>query len=162
MPNPFGKNGGPVNSVPRNTFDLSFQTNGTYQFGGLYPVLCKEVIPGDSFKIDTTFGLRFMPTAFPLQTRMRADIHFFYVRTRNLWKDWADFYGKTKQNLSFPVLKQPKNFYSTGSLADFLGLPTSLDGSLSTGVSIQASSTLNSYCSYDSSGAKALLRKHNH
>lgn len=132
MPNPFGKNGGPVNSVPRNTFDLSFQTNGTYQFGGLYPVLCKEVIPGDSFKIDTTFGLRFMPTAFPLQTRMRADIHFFYVRNRNLWKDWPDFYGKTKSNLVFPTLGRfAPGFYKTGSLADHLGIPSALYGSSS-------------------------------
>lgn len=149
MPNPFGKNGGPVNSVPRNTFDLSFQTNGTYQFGGLYPVLCKEVIPGDSFKIDTTFGLRFMPTAFPLQTRMRADIHFFYVRNRNLWKDWPDFYGKTKQNLSFPVIKQTKEFYRTGSLSDHLGVPTAIYGSLINGRDMTVSSnSLTSFYSY--------------
>lgn len=146
MPNPFGKNGGPVNSVPRNTFDLSFQTNGTYQFGGLYPVLCKEVIPGDSFKIDTTFGLRFMPTAFPLQTRMRADIHFFYVRNRNLWKDWPDFYGKTKQNLSFPIIKQTKEFYRTGSLSDHLGVPTAIYGSLINGRGMTVSS--NSFTSF--------------
>lgn len=154
MPNPFGKNGGPVNSVPRNTFDLSFQTNGTYQFGGLYPVLCKEVIPGDSFKIDTTFGLRFMPTAFPLQTRMRADIHFFYVRNRNLWKDWPDFYGKTKQNLSFPVIKQTKEFYRTGSLSDHLGLPTSIYGSETNSSAISTlTSTYDKYCSYSLLGS---------
>ncbi|WP_354667230.1 major capsid protein [uncultured Duncaniella sp.] len=87
MPNPFGKDGGPVNSVPRNTFDLSFQNNLTLPFGALVPCFCKETLPGDSFRIDTTFGLRFMPTAFPLQTRIRADVHFFYVRNRNLWKD---------------------------------------------------------------------------
>lgn len=129
MSNPFGKDGGPVNSVPRNTFDLSFQNNLTCEFGGLYPVLCKEVIPGDSFKIDTTFGLRFMPTAFPLQTRIRAHIHYFYVRNRNLWKDWPDFFGKTKKNLVAPVVQQQPSFFATGSLADYLGVPSSIYGS---------------------------------
>lgn len=128
MPNPFGKDGGPVNSVPRNTFDLSFQNNLTLPFGALVPCFCKEVLPGDSFRIDTTFGLRFMPTAFPLQTRIRADVHFFYVRNRNLWKDWPDFYGKTKNNLSFPLVGPdvPDSFFKTGSLADYLGVPTAL------------------------------------
>ena len=133
MPNPFGKDGGPVASVPRNTFDLSYQNNLTCQFGALVPVMCKEVLPGDSFKIDTTFGLRFMPTAFPLQTRIRADIHYFYCRFRNLWKDWPDFFGKTKSAsaLSFPVIGDvPSSFYKTGSLADYLGVPSSLYSSI--------------------------------
>lgn len=158
MSAPFGKSGGPVNSVPRNTSDLSFQTNGTYQFGGLYPVLCKDVLPGDSFKIDTTFGLRFMPTAFPLQTRMRADIHFFYVRNRNLWKDWPDFYGKTKKNLSFPILgRMSPSFYKTGSLADHLGLPTAIygSGSVLSNVSISSPVFLN-YYSHGQLGASSL------
>lgn len=138
MPNPFGKNGGPVNSVPRNTCDLSHQVNGTYQFGGCYPVACIPVLPGDSFKIDTTFGLRFMPTAFPLQTRMRADIHAFYVRNRNLWKDWPDFYGKTKENLVPPYIKGDGVNVSlkTGGLADHLNVPTTIVGKFGNKVSL--------------------------
>ncbi|MCM1356620.1 MAG: hypothetical protein NC212_09490 [Staphylococcus sp.] len=126
--NPFGKNGGPVNSVPRNTFDLSFQNNITARFGALIPVMCKEVIPADSFNIDITAGLRFMPTAFPLQTRMRCDFHAFYVRNRNLWKDWPDWFGKTKSNLVPPTLSQPKSFFKTGGLADYLGVPSVIYG----------------------------------
>lgn len=138
MPNPFGKNGGPVNSVPRNTSDLSHQVNGTYHFGGLYPVACIPVLPGDSFKINTTFGLRFMPTAFPLQTRMRADIHAFYVRNRNLWKDWPDFYGKTKENLVPPYIKGDGVNVSlkTGGLADHLNVPTTIVGDYGNGTKV--------------------------
>ena len=58
--------------------------------------LVQDVIPGFTFKAKPTFALEFMPTAFPVQTRMRARMHFFYVRNRNLWKDFADFYGKDK------------------------------------------------------------------
>lgn len=117
----FGKNNGRSNRVKRNVFDLSFQNNLTTKFGQLTPCFCKEVLPGDSFKIDTTFGLRFMPTYFPLQTKIRADIHFFYVRNRNLWRDWMDFIGNTKTGLIPPYRN---SFVDTGSLGDYLGIPT--------------------------------------
>lgn len=73
-----------VNNHPkRNTFPLSFQNNLSGKFGVLYPCLVQEVMPGFTFKSKPTFALEFMPTAFPVQTRMRARMHFFYVRNRN-------------------------------------------------------------------------------
>lgn len=124
-----------VNNHPkRNTFPLSFQNNLSGKFGILYPCLVQDVIPGFTFKAKPTFALEFMPTAFPVQTRMRARMHFFYVRNRNLWKDFADFYGKTKEGLVPPYLLFSKgtSFNSmarTGSLGDYLGLPTTFAGS---------------------------------
>lgn len=62
-----------VNNHPkRNTFPLSFQNNLSGKFGILYPCLVQDVIPGFTFKAKPTFALEFMPTAFPVQTRMRA------------------------------------------------------------------------------------------
>ena len=124
-----------VNNHPkRNTFPLSFQNNLSGKFGVLYPCLVQDVIPGFTFKAKPTFALEFMPTAFPVQTRMRARMHFFYVRNRNLWKDFADFYGKTKEGLVPPYLlfSEGTSFNSmakTGSLGDYLGLPTTFAGS---------------------------------
>lgn len=124
-----------VNNHPkRNTFPLSFQNNLSGKFGILYPCLVQDVIPGFTFKAKPTFALEFMPTAFPVQTRMRARMHFFYVRNRNLWSDFADFYGKTKEDLVPPYLSfsQGTSFNSmakTGSLGDYLGLPTTFAGS---------------------------------
>lgn len=131
----FGKNNSSTPKPNRNTFDLSYQNNLTLQFGGLYPVMCKEVIPGDSFKIDTTFGLRFMPLKWPVQTRCRADIHFFYVRNRPLWHDFPDWYGKTKDDLPRPYLgmtqEQVAEMFGTGQLGDYMGVPTTLVGNFS-------------------------------
>lgn len=127
--NPF-KQQPPVEDVKRNSFDLSFSNNLTMPIGKLVPVMCKEVIAGDSFEIDANFGLRFMPTVFPIQNRIRADLHFFYVRNRNLWKNWCDFFGNTwsKQTALVPPYIGPKtntsDFFSQGSLSDYLGVPT--------------------------------------
>ncbi len=128
--NPF-KQTPPVEDVKRNSFDLSFSNNLTLPIGKLVPVMCKEVISGDSFEIDANFGLRFMPTVFPVQNRIRADLHFFYVRNRNLWTNWMDFFGNTwsKQTpLVAPYIGAKDNssdFFAEGSLADYLGVPTS-------------------------------------
>lgn len=119
-----------VDKPKRNTFDLSYQNNLTLKFGRLYPVFCKEVIPGDSFRINPTFALRFMPLVFPVQTRMQANLHFFYVRNRNLWKDWPDFIGRTKSNLVPPYLAPSvaKRVCQTKGLGDYFGLPTTIVG----------------------------------
>lgn len=138
MSNIFSKKQGRPNRVKRNTYDLSFQNNLTTKFGQLTPVFCKEVLPGDTFNIKTAFGLRFMPTAFPLQTRMRADVHFFYVRNRNLWKDWPDFIGQTNPKSSFPV--RHIDSISSGDINDYLGVPTTFTGSTASWADVRSTS----------------------
>ena len=122
----FRKDDNIKNHPKRNVFDLSFQNNLTLKMGHLYPVFKKVVYPGDSLKIDPSFGLRYLPQVFPVQTRQRASLKFYYVRNRNLWKDWPDFIGKTKNGLVPPYL----HFHDTANrllrpsgLADYLGLP---------------------------------------
>ncbi len=126
--NPF-KSKPPVNKPNRNAFDLSYANNLTMKFGTLYPVFCKEVLNGDTFKIKPTFGLRFMPMVFPVQTRMRADLHFFYVRSRNLWKNYKKYYGMLDEDIVPPYLNitpDRLDMLKTGSLADYLGVPTTV------------------------------------
>lgn len=131
MANVFSMSNERVRDVNRNVFDLSFKYSGTFKFGALYPVICKEVLSGDSWNIDPTFGFEFMPMVFPVQTRMRAHLHFFYVRRRNLWRDYKDYFGALKENLDPPYLDFSTNFDNlakTGSLGDYFGLPTTIVG----------------------------------
>lgn len=128
--NPF-KSKPPVDKPSRNAFDLSFANNLTLEFGKLYPVFCKECLPGDTFKIDPTFAFKFMPMYFPVQSRMRADLKFFYVRNRNLWNNWKKFIGQTDritgQEVFPPYLEitpAQAERLQTRSLLDYLGVPT--------------------------------------
>lgn len=113
-----------VNPPKRNTFDLGFTNNLTLNLGGLYPVLVQEVLPGDSFRIKSAFGLRFMPMVFPVQTRMRAHLHYFYVRKRNLWKDFPDFFGNIRQLVEPSYIPKDTSTFRTRSLEDYFGIPT--------------------------------------
>ncbi|UPW41271.1 major capsid protein [Sigmofec virus UA08Rod_4527] len=131
--NPFKKSSTPDNHPNRNTSDLSHVKHLTMPIGALIPAVCLPVIPGDSFRINTSFGFRFMPTMFPIQSGMRGHLHYFYVRSRNLYDDWKDFYSGTKQNLVRPVIKgtdsQYKSMFTTGSIGDYLCIPTTVLGS---------------------------------
>lgn len=131
MSSPFSKNRGPVLKCKRDTHDLSFMNNLTMQMGYLYPCFVKEASAGDTWHINPAFGLRFLPTFFPLQTKIRAKLDFFYVRNRNLFDDWKNWRFGTGSPAPFPVLSQSETFEQskTGSLGDYLGLPSTLVGS---------------------------------
>ncbi len=131
MANVFKQAAEPNNKVETSHFDLSFQNNLTMQFGYLYPCFVKKFAPKTSVKIKPTFGLNFMPMMFPVQTRMRARMSFYKVRCRSLWKDYKDWFGNLKPNLEKPYIdfntqEKLNKMASTGSLGDYLGLPTSL------------------------------------
>lgn len=148
--NEFSKRSNVKNRVPRSTHDLSFQNNLTMKFGAITPVFCREVLAGDSYRISPTFGLRALPLVFPCQTRMRAYLHFFYVRNRTLYKDWMDFIFGTKKNLVPPYLNSNTPVkYEPSSLADYLGLPCVYYNS----ESVSASSFYHSLEQYYSNGS---------
>ena len=114
----------------RNTFDGSFVNNLTTKFGQITPCCVIPVLPGDTHKIDLTFGFNLMPTTFPVQTRIRADVHFFYVRNRALWKGWQDWITKTENrdgdNTPPYILLNEENrdMFDTGKIGDYLGVPS--------------------------------------
>lgn len=110
--------------LSRSTFDLSHNYHSSFRFGTLTPVFCQEVIPNDSFEINATLGLNFIPMVYPVQSKIYANLHFFYVRNRSLWKDWKDFVFKTKDGLVPPYISNNNPYlYGPGSLSDYLGVP---------------------------------------
>lgn len=112
------------NHPNRNNFDLTHKVHGSYQFGKLYPVLCKPVVPTDSFRIDTAVSLRFTPMPFPTQSNMRVIFHYFYVRNKNIWKNWANWLQGLEEHTP-PYITLTDSHMRNGSLADHLGIQTS-------------------------------------
>lgn len=119
-----------VPDLKRNAYDGSHQNNLTGRLGYLIPCLCMETLPGDTFRINAAYGLRFMPTAFPLQTKLKAHVDFFYVRDRNLWKGWKNYITGIGPHDGFPVLSREEKLkqIQTGVLGDYLGLPSTICG----------------------------------
>lgn len=139
MANIFRKKDAYIDRVNRSTFDLSFVNNLTMKFGAITPVCLLPASFGDSFQINARFNLQLLPTVFPIQTQLYVRLHFVYVRTRTLWKDWMNFFGGDETVVP-PYIQISGDSFSgtpyfnmsdmqTGTLADYLGVPTTITGS---------------------------------
>lgn len=123
----------PNNDVKVNNFDWSHANNLTTQIGRVTPIFCDLVPAKTSFRVNPRFGLQFMPMVFPIQTRMKARISWYRYPVRALWKDYKDFVGNFREGLEEPYINfnsmnKIRKMASTGSLGDYLGLPTTLVG----------------------------------
>ena len=126
------------NEIKVNTFDWSHANNLTTQIGRVTPIFCELVPSKSSVRINPRMGLQFMPMVFPVQTRMKARVAFFKYPLRALWSGYRDFVGNFRQDLEEPYINlntssKLKNMASTGSLGDYLGLPTTIFGSYGQG-----------------------------
>ena len=141
MANIFRKKDSYIDRVNRSTFDLSFVNNLTMKFGAITPVCLLPASFGDSFQINARFNLQLLPTVFPIQTQLYVRLHFVYVRTRTLWEDWMAFFGGDETvtppwmdvlaDGNTPERKSQFNIpddLQTGTLADYLGVPTTISG----------------------------------
>lgn len=140
MANIFRKKDAYIDRVNRSTFDLSFVNNLTMKFGAITPVCLLPASFGDSFQINARFNLQLLPTVFPIQTQLYVRLHFVYVRTRTLWEDWMAFFGGDEtvtppwiDPTAEDTVQGHKQFnidddLQTGTLADYLGVPTTITG----------------------------------
>lgn len=116
------------NQINVNSFDWSHVNNLTTNFGRVTPVFCELVPAKGSVRINPEFGLELMPMVFPVQTRMFARLNFFKVTLRSMWEDYSDFISNFRDDLVEPyILPDQTRFIKmckTGSLGDYLGLPT--------------------------------------
>ena len=92
--------------VFKNKFDLSCEKKLTTSWGKLTPFLVKEVVPGDSFKVDTEIFTRLAPMLSPIMHRVNIHTHYFYVPNRIMWDNWENFITggeKNDQNPTHPT-----------------------------------------------------------
>lgn len=121
------------NSVKQNPFDWTHLNNLTTQIGRITPVFCDLVPAKTSFRVHQDFGLQLMPMIFPIQTRLRASISWFRYPLRALWKDYKDYVGNFREGLVEPYInlnteERLKKMVGTGSLGDYLGIPSTYVG----------------------------------
>ena len=141
----------PISKPKRNLFNLTYSNRFSCKLGQLVPILCKPVVPGDTFKVNTEIFIRTAPLVSPMFQEMRVYTHYFYVPNRLIMKDWEQFISPhatleepdpTEKQLPsinlFPtadgtqVEQLPSRLFQTGELLDFLGyVPTSDDKEVS-------------------------------
>ena len=108
---------------PKATHDYSFTNHLSARFGRVIPAFVKEIPPDSYLKINPNMAFDFMPMVFPLQSRVSAHLSFYKVPLRILWDNFDDFLVGVGNHV-LPFVNRSENFASTGSLGDYLNIPS--------------------------------------
>ena len=114
----------------KNKFDLSREVKMSGNMGNLYPCFIQDIIPGDSFRVNTQQMVRFSPLLAPMMHNVDFKVDYFFVPYRLVWDEWKDFItgGEDGNDLpSFPRFAvtqlRAQSYFTPGSLADHMGIP---------------------------------------
>jgi hypothetical protein len=119
----------PRADIPRSRFSMQKTLKTTFDSGFLVPIMCEEVLPGDTFNVNVTMFGRLATPIFPVMDNLHMDSFFFFVPNRLVWNNWVKFMGEQENpsdSISYTIPQQvsPAGGYAIGSLQDYLGLPT--------------------------------------
>lgn len=125
----------PQVGVSRSRFQRNSDNKTTFNAGDLIPVYLDEVLPGDTHQVDVACVMRMATPIFPVMDNAFCDFYFFFVPNRLLWEHWKEFMGENKETewtpkteYSVPQVTAPTGGWEEGTLADYLGLPTKVEG----------------------------------
>lgn len=105
------------NKPSRNGFDLSFKKNFTAKAGELLPVMVKEVLPCDTFKINLKAFTRTQPVNTAAFARIREYYDFFFVPYDLLWNKSNTVLTQMYDNPQHAVSIDPaRNFVLSGEM----------------------------------------------
>ena len=119
----------PKVETERSSFDRTHQHKTTFDAGKLIPFYIDEVLPGDSFNVNTTLFGRLATPLHPIMDNMFLDTHYFFVPNRLLWDNFKKFMGEQNNPTDSTdyIVPQLVDNNSTGfpegGLEDYMGLP---------------------------------------
>jgi hypothetical protein len=119
----------PRADIPRSRFTMQKTLKTTFDSGFIVPIMCEEVLPGDTFNVSLTMFGRLATPIFPVMDNLHLDSFFFFVPNRLVWNNWVKFMGEQdnpSDSISYSIPQQvsPAGGYAIGSLQDYFGLPT--------------------------------------
>lgn len=124
---------------PRSRFDRSSSIKTSFNVGDLVPFYLDEVLPGDTFDVETSFVTRLQTLITPPMDDLFLDMYYFFVPSRLCWTHWKEFMGESTSAWTSDVEYQvPQLTFSKvdktvlqKSLLDYFGVPINPDGVLS-------------------------------
>lgn len=113
----------------------------TFDSGKLIPFYVDEVLPGDTFSVDTSAIIRMTTPKYPVMDDAFIDLYYFYCPNRILWDDFKQFMGEVEDtpwmpkkeykvpqiaiNVSNGGISKP----TEGTILDYMGVPTKINNS---------------------------------
>ena len=115
---------------PRSIFKMQKRHITTMKIGELTPILCEEILPGDTASLDVSSMIRAAtPFVSPIYGDLTLSIYAFFAPNRLLWEHWFQFCGQNDENAwtaNYDYIVPKGGWYTQskpGNLGDHLGLP---------------------------------------
>ena len=136
----FSKN--PQVDIQRSRFDRSSSVKLSFNVGDLIPFYVDEVLPGDTFSIDTSKLVRMQTLVTPVMDNMYLDTYYFFVPNRLVWDHWQNFCGENTDSgwipqteYHMPTVSMQQD-HAVGTIADYMGIP--INGQSAPTISVNA------------------------
>lgn len=118
--------------ISRSRFDRSASLKTSFNAGDVVPFFLDEVLPGDTFSVDTSKVVRLQTLLTPMMDNVYLDTYYFFVPNRLVWNHWKEFCGENTESAwipeteyTMPQITSPANSgWAVGTLADYFGIPT--------------------------------------
>lgn len=125
----------PKMNISRSKFIRKQDVKFTMDAGKLIPFYVDEVLPGDTFSVDTAGICRMSTPIYPVMDNCYLDVYYFYAPMRILWEHAKEFFGENsseawaqKTEYTVPQLKiigkETAEMPMEGSILDYMGIPT--------------------------------------
>ena len=125
----------PHAEIRRARFKRDFSLLTTMNEGDLVPIYCDEVLPADTFKINMNSLVRMATPLYPVMDNSYMDFYFFFVPARLLWEHFVNLMGQNDKTFwaetteyTTPVTTAPDGGWKVGTIADYFGIPTGVNG----------------------------------
>ena len=112
-------------------------TNQSKRDSKLIPFYVDEVLPGDTFNVDTSAIIRMTTPKYPVMDDAFIDFYYFYCPNRILWDNFKQFMGEVeetpwmpKKEYAVPQIKVNGTanlpMPAEGTILDYMGVPTKI------------------------------------
>lgn len=127
----------PEMKASRTRFNRDQTVLTTFDSGKLIPFYVDEVLPGDTFNVNTSAIIRMTTPKYPVMDDAFIDFYYFYCPNRILWDHFKQFMGEAEETPWAPekTYEVPKIVIngtnekpapSEGSILDYMGVPTKI------------------------------------
>lgn len=132
----------PEIKASRTRFNRDQTILTTFDSGKLIPFYVDEVLPGDTFNVDTAAIIRMTTPKYPVFDDAFIDFYYFYCPNRILWDDFKQFMGEVENTPWMPTkdYKVPQivvkgtaaeGLPKENSILDYMGVPTKIGAQFS-------------------------------
>lgn len=132
----------PEMKASRTRFNRDQTILTTFDSGKLIPFYVDEVLPGDTFNVNTTAIVRMTTPKYPVMDDAFIDFYYFYCPNRILWRDFKQFMGEAdntpwmpEKTYKVPEIKingsENAQWPLEGSILDYMGVPTKIKNKFS-------------------------------